>query len=148
MTTNDDENLRHGPEGLSMWPTERRGRVRHTMSPAEEKRRTVELERTEQMLIEDLRIAGALMEMIEAERLPRSARALTTGRIQALFVYAEDRALPARGVGRVLMRVDVFPDTGGRVMPWAVLDADEKLEALVDQDRKELAQTKIELGKA
>ena len=131
-----------------MWPTERRGRVRHTMSPAEEKTHTKALELKEQMLTADIRIAGALMEMIEAERLPRSARALTTGRIQALFVCADDRALPIRGVGRVLMRVGVLPDTGGRVMPWAVLDADEKLEALVDQDRKELAQTKIELGKA
>ena len=148
MPTNDDESLRHGPEGLSMSPGERRGRVRYTMSPAEEKKRTKALERTEQMLTEDLRIAGALMEMIEAGVLPRSARALTPGRIQALFVYAEDRALPGRGVGRVLARVGVLPDTGGRVMPWAVLDADEKLEALVDQDRKELAQTKIELGKS
>ena len=148
MTSNDDESLRHGPEGLSMSPGERRGRVRLTLSPAEEKRRTKELERKEQMLIADLSIARALMEMIEAERLPRSARALTPGRIQALFVHADDRALPDRGVGWVLARVGVLPDTGGRVLPWEALDADEKLEELVNQDRKELAQTKIELGKA
>ena len=48
----------------------------------------------------------------------------------------------------MLARVGVLPDTGGRVMPWAVLDADEKLEALVDQDREVLKQKKIELGKA
>ena len=117
------------------------------MSPAEEKKRIKALERTEQMQTEDIRIAGALLEMIEAKRLPRGARALTPGRIQALFVYAEDRALPGRGVGRVLARVGVLPDTGGRVMPWAVLDAEDKLEELVNRDRQELAQTKIELGK-
>ena len=40
--------------------------MRLTLSPAEEKKRTKALERTEQMLIADIRIAGALMEMIEA----------------------------------------------------------------------------------
>ena len=148
MTSNRDESLRHGPEGLSMSPSERRGRVRHTMSPAEEKRLTVELERTEQMLTADIRIAGALMEMIEAGVLPRSTQAISPKHIQALFADAGDRALPGGGVGRVLRRVNVHGNSVGRVMPWAVLDADEKLEELVNQDRKKLAQTKIELGKA
>ena len=148
MTSDGDESLLHGPEGLSMAPGERRGRVRLTLSPAEEKRRTKALERKEQMLTEDIRIAGALMEMLDAERLPRSARALTPKRMQALFVDTDDRALPGSIVGRVLARVGVLPDTAGRVLPWAVLDANEKLEGLVDQDREELAQTKIELGKA
>ena len=73
---------------------------------------------------------------------------LTPKRMQALFVDTDDRALPGSIVGRVLARVGVLPDTAGRVLPWAVLDANEKLEGLVDQDREELAQTKIELGKA
>ena len=62
MTSNGDESLRHGPGGLSMSPTERRGRVRLTLSPAEERRRIKVLERKEQMLTEDIRIAGALLE--------------------------------------------------------------------------------------
>ena len=148
MTSNSDESLRHGPEGLSMSPSERRGRVRFTLSPAEVKRRTKELERKEQMLTADIRIAGALMEMIEAERLERSTQAISPKHIQALFVDADDRALPGGGVGRVLRRVGVPGNSVGRVMPWAVLDADEKLEESVNQDRMELAQTKIELGKA
>ena len=77
MTSNgDDESLRHGPAGLSMPPTERRGRVRLTLSPAEEKRRTKTLERKEQMLVEDIRMAGALLEMIDAGVLPRDAPAM------------------------------------------------------------------------
>ena len=148
MTSNGEESLRHGPEGLSMWPGERRGRVRHTVSPAEEKTHTKALERKEQMLTADIRIAGALIEMIEAERLPRSTQAISPKHIQALFADADDRALPGGGVGRVLTRVGVLGNSVGRVMPWAVLDAEDKLEALVYQDRKELAQTKIELGKA
>ena len=60
-----------------MSPTERRGRVRLTLSPAEEKRRTKALERKERMLTEDIRIAGSLLEMIEAGVLPRDARAHT-----------------------------------------------------------------------
>ena len=146
--SSDDESLRHGPEGLSISPGERRGRVRYTMSPAEEKKRTKGLERKEQMLAEDISIAGALIEMIEAGVLPRSAQPLTTGHLQALFVHADDRALPVRGVARVLIRVGVLPDRGSRVMPWAVLDAEDKLEELVNRDRQELAQTKIELGKS
>ena len=62
MTSKDDESLRHGAGGLSMSPTERQGRVRLTVSPAEEKRRLKALERKEQMLTEDIRIAGALLE--------------------------------------------------------------------------------------
>ena len=67
--------MRHGLAGLSMSPTERRGRVRFTLSPAEERRRLKALERKEQMLTEDIRIAGALLEMIDAGVLPRDARA-------------------------------------------------------------------------
>ncbi len=58
MTSNGDESLRHGPEGLSMPPPERRGRVRLTLSPAEERRRIKALERKERMLVEDMPIAG------------------------------------------------------------------------------------------
>ena len=72
----NDESLRHGPEGLSMSPGEQRGRVRLTLSPSEEKKRTKALERTERMLSEDIRIAGSLLEMIEAGVLPRAARAM------------------------------------------------------------------------
>ena len=72
----DDQRLRQGPEGLSISPANRRGRVRHTLSPAEEKRRTKILERKERMLTEDIRIAGSLMEMIDAGVLPRDARAM------------------------------------------------------------------------
>ena len=44
-----------GPGGLSMPPGDRRGRVRLSLSPAEEKRRTKALETKEQMLASDLR---------------------------------------------------------------------------------------------
>ena len=76
MMSNDEESLRHGPEGLSMSPGERRGRVRFTLSPAEEKKRIKALERKERMMAEDISIAGALREMIEAKLLPRAARAM------------------------------------------------------------------------
>ena len=62
MTSNGDDHLRHSPAGLSMSLTERRGRVRLSLSPAEERRRTKALERKERMLTEDIRIAGALLE--------------------------------------------------------------------------------------
>ena len=62
MTSNGDDHLRHSPAGLSMSLTERRGRVRLSLSPAEERRRIKALERKEQMLTEDIRIAGALLE--------------------------------------------------------------------------------------
>ena len=71
-----DESLRHGPGGLSMSPGERRGRVRYTLSPAEEKKRIKALERKGQMLTEDIHMAGALLEMIDAGLLPRAARAM------------------------------------------------------------------------
>ena len=41
-----------------------------SLSPAEEKRLTKDLERKERMLTQDIRIAGALLEMIEAKLLP------------------------------------------------------------------------------
>ena len=59
--------------GLSMAPSDRRGRVRLSLSPAEERRRIKALERKEQMLTEDIHIAGALLEMIDAGVLPRDA---------------------------------------------------------------------------
>ena len=76
MSSKDDQPLRHGPEGLSMSPTERRGRVRRSMSSAEERRRLKALERDEWMLTEDLRMAGPPLEMIEAQLMPRHARAM------------------------------------------------------------------------
>ena len=75
-TSNGDDRLRQAPGELSMSPTQRRGRVRLTLSPAEEKKRIKALERKEQMLTEDIRMAGALLEMIEAKLLPRAARAM------------------------------------------------------------------------
>ena len=93
MISNGDEGLRHGPRGLSMSPGERRGRVRLTVSPAEERRRTKALERKEQMLTEDICIAGALMEMIDAGVLPRDARArpLWHGRTPRAYRHGEGR---------------------------------------------------------
>ena len=80
----DDQRLRIGPEGLSMPPGSRRGRVRLTLSPAEERKRLKELERTEQMLTQDLRMASALLEMIEHETLPREGNTMSPKQIQCL----------------------------------------------------------------
>ena len=70
MTPNEDNACEPGPEGLSMSPSDRRGRVRLSLSPAQERRRLKALECKEQMLTEDIRVAGALLEMIDAGVLP------------------------------------------------------------------------------
>ena len=144
----DDQRLRIGPEGLSMPPGSRRGRVRLTLSPAEERKRRKELERTEQMLTEDVRMAGALLEMIEHERLPREGNLMSPKQIQYHFADAQDRAYSHVAVGRVLIRVGVQGTSNGRVLPWMVYEAEDRLEALIDQDRITLKQLKIELGKS
>ena len=68
------------PGGLSMSPGDRRGRVRLSLSPAEERRRMKALEQKEQMLTSDPRMATALLLHKEAECLgARSRAAVPTG---------------------------------------------------------------------
>ena len=106
--SSDDESLCHGPEGLSMSPGEQRGRVRLTLSPSEEKKRTKALERTERMLSEDIRIAGSLLEMIEAGLLPRAARAMPSAMEGPPRAYRHGRGRwrgwPPNARGRVGLR--------------------------------------------
>ena len=149
MAANDDDHrLRQGPDGLSIAPANRRGRVRLSLTPAEERRRLVELERTEQMLTEDLRMASALLEMIEQKTLDRDAKAMSPKQIQYHFIDAQDRASSHVAVGRVLHRVGVLGDANQRVLPYMVLDAEMRIEALIEEDRVSLKRVKLDLGKA
>ena len=122
-------------------------KIRHVMTPAQEKRRHQALLRQETVLEEEQRIVAALMHLISNGGLDKAAPRMTGRQIQVLFEDEGEQAISAQAMGRVLTKIGVQRDRSGWVQPRQIVDAMDRLNALADWLREALRRCREDLGR-
>lgn len=123
-------------------------RLRPVLTPAEEKRRTQGLLKQEKMLDEELTVASAIIRLIEDENSAvDNIGRMTNGELRASFIDEADQAVNILAVGRVITKLRLQRDSGGRLQGWQVREALPALEALMDKLRDALLRCREDLGR-
>ena len=82
-------------------------RLRPAMTPAEQRRQHVAFLRQERLLEDELKMAHALLQLIEESELPME-RAMSSRRIRTHFPDVSDQAVPSGVVGACWPRLDYW----------------------------------------
>ena len=104
-------------------------KIRHAMTPAQERQRQRELLRLETVLGEEQRIVGAIIHLISNEGLTGKKGRMTGRQVQVLFEDESDQTISAQAMVRVLTKIGVERDMSGWVQPREI-EAMDRLDAL------------------